>query len=107
MPTFAIYLVDKPGSAELRRRTRPAHLAYIAAHRNLIVFGGPMQGPEGHNIGGLTVLDVPDLSAAETFARGDPYAEAGLFETMAIRPITVMVPGPAEIIDQERERAAG
>lgn len=105
MPTFAIYLLDKSDEAELRRATRAAHLAYIADHKAKIVFGGPFWGADGRTrIGGLTVLDVPDLSAAEAFVAGDPYAVAGLFETVSIHRMQIMIPesAPGEI---ERERA--
>ena len=35
--------------------------------------------------GSLIVLDVPDLDAARAWAEADPYAKAGLFDSVAIR----------------------
>jgi uncharacterized protein YciI len=36
--------------------------------------------------GSLVILDVADRAAAEAWAAGDPYAKAGLFAQVAIRP---------------------
>ncbi|EFG9941320.1 hypothetical protein BL470_005420, partial [Escherichia coli] len=36
--------------------------------------------------GSLVVIDVADRSAAEAFAANDPYARAGLFESVEIKP---------------------
>ncbi len=32
------------------------------------------------------MVDLPDKQAAETFAANDPYAKAGLFESVTIKP---------------------
>ena len=37
-------------------------------------------------VGSLVVLDVPDRAAAEAWAANDPYARAGLFERVQVRP---------------------
>ena len=36
--------------------------------------------------GSLVILEVEDLAAAEAWAAGDPYANAGLFSSVEIRP---------------------
>ena len=41
---------------------------------------------EGFPAGSLVVLDVPDRAAAEAWAAADPYAKAGLFAAVTIRP---------------------
>ncbi len=108
MPTFAISVVDKPGSTALRLATRAAHLAYIGRHKHRIVFGGPLKDVDGETtVGGLTVVDMPDRETAQAFIDGDPYAQAGLFETMAIRGIQIMVPETEPgALAREGERAA-
>jgi hypothetical protein len=80
---FALICRDKPGALEVRKANRDAHLAYAAEHPVLI--GGPMLDEAGAMIGSLLILDVEDRSAAEAFAADDPYAQAGLFETVEIR----------------------
>lgn len=40
----------------------------------------------GEMIGSLIILDVEDMNAAEDWAAQDPYAHAGLFETVELIP---------------------
>ena len=74
---------DKPGALEVRKANRDAHLAY-ARESGMVAFGGPMLDEAGGMIGSMLVLDAPDRAAAEAFAAGDPYARAGLFESVEI-----------------------
>lgn len=85
---FYIRCVDKPGSQALRQANRDAHLAYIRAHyADRIVAAGPTltDDLEGMN-GSVFLIDLPDRAAAEEMTRNDPYALAGLFESVIIRP---------------------
>lgn len=43
-------------------------------------------------IGSLLVLDFPDRKAAEVFAANDPYAKAGLFQSVTITPFRKVFP---------------
>jgi uncharacterized protein len=81
---FAISCTDKPGSLPLRMETRPAHVEYLKQHAASFVLVGPVLDGEGKPCGSLLVVDVADRAAAEAFAAGDPYAQAGLFETVRI-----------------------
>ncbi len=81
---FALICKDKPGHLHLRKSTREAHLAYAA--QATIPIGGPLLDDAGDMIGSLLVLDAPDRAAAETFAANDPYAQAGLFDSVEIHP---------------------
>jgi len=36
--------------------------------------------------GSLLVIEVADLAAAQAFSAADPYAKAGLFERVEVRP---------------------
>ena len=47
---------------------------------------GPFLSDTGDMIGSLVILNVPDLAAAQDWAANDPYAKAGLFETVEIKP---------------------
>ena len=79
---FAITCLDKPGSAEVRQTSRPAHLDFAAAHT--VVLGGPLLDEAGQPCGSMLVLDAPDRAAAEAFVAGDPYGLAGLFDRVTI-----------------------
>ena len=81
---FAIHCIDKPGSSDLRAATRPDHLAYLEAVRERILAGGPLLGLDGGPIGSLMIVDFTDRKAAIAFAADDPYAQAGLFASVAV-----------------------
>lgn len=83
---FAILCIDKPDSFELRKATRPAHLEYMKdyAHRALAI--GPVLSDDGETMNGsLLIIDFEDRAEAEAFCAGDPYAKAGLFQSVEIR----------------------
>ena len=83
---FAITCTDKPGGYALRMETRPAHLAHLQAHREQLVLVGPVLDIEGKPCGSLLVIEAAHRETAEAFIAADPYAKAGLFESMVVRP---------------------
>lgn len=82
---FTIHCTDKPGSLDLRLATRSAHLAYLQQHAGCLVQAGPLLDLEGRPRGSLLLVNLAGREAAEALAAGDPYAEAGLFESTVIR----------------------
>ena len=84
---YAIYCLDKPGSLELRLANRPAHVAYLEAQGERLATAGPLLAEDGQTpVGSLLVFEAADRAGAEAFAAGDPYAAAGLFASVTIRP---------------------
>jgi len=83
MPVYALICTDKPDHEDLRKANRAAHLAYIE-DTGAVVHGGPFLNAQGGMIGSLVILDLPDRTAAEGWAAGDPYARAGLFVDVRI-----------------------
>jgi len=83
MPLYAVVCRDKPGHLETRKANRADHLAYIEATGCVAMAGPFLDG--GEMCGSLVVLDLPDLAAAEAWAAGDPYARAGLFDTVTVQ----------------------
>ena len=84
---FAIFCTDKPNASEIRAATREAHLDYVRGVIDRVITAGPTQTDDlsGMN-GSLLIMDFSDKSQAEDFAANDPYAKAGLFESVTIRP---------------------
>lgn len=82
--TFILIAHDKPGALEIRKANREAHLAFLK-ETNVGTFGGPMLDAEGNMCGSMLILDVADMAAAEAWAANDPYAKAGLFESVEIK----------------------
>jgi uncharacterized protein YciI len=76
--------IDRPGALQTRIDNRPAHLAHIQSS-GVVEMAGPFLDAEGAMCGSLIVLDVPDMDAARAWAAADPYAKAGLFESVDIR----------------------
>ena len=84
---FALICQDKPGALQVRMDTRPDHLAYLEAlnAEKKLAFAGPFLNAEGKPDGSLVVIEAPDKAAAEALAASDPYAKAGLFESVEVR----------------------
>ncbi len=80
----ALICIDKPGSLEIRKANREAHLAHIAAS-GVVEMAGPFLSDTGEMCGSLVVLEVSDVQAARDWAAADPYAKAGLFQSVDIR----------------------
>ncbi|TPI09576.1 hypothetical protein FJ420_24990 [Mesorhizobium sp. B3-1-3] len=84
---FALICKDKPGSLQLRIDTRPPHVAFLEGlnAEGKLAFAGPFLNTEGKPDGSLVVVEAPDLVAAQALSAADPYAKAGLFESVEIR----------------------
>ena len=90
---FAIYCLDKAEGGPVRAENRPAHLDYLNRHLDRILVAGPLlDGAGAAPVGSLLIMEFDDLAAAEAFAAGDPYARAGLFESVTIKPWRKVLP---------------
>jgi len=89
MPYFVVYALDKAGGGAIRAAHRPAHRARLrdTGTPDLTVhIGGPMLDEAGGMIGSMLVVEAPDAALVTAFVEGDPYARAGLYETVNIHP---------------------
>ncbi|MEM7225314.1 MAG: YciI family protein [Pseudomonadota bacterium] len=90
---FMIYCVDKPNHGEVRAANRPDHLDYLKAQGDKLVAAGPTPSDDGSAVtGSLIIMEMADRAAAEAFAAADPYAQAGLFESVTIKPWKKVLP---------------
>ncbi|GAA0297534.1 YciI family protein [Rhodovulum strictum] len=83
MPLFALICRDRPGHLQTRLDNRAAHLGYIE-QSGAVAQAGPFLDGAGQMCGSLVILDVANRAAAEAWAAGDPYAQAGLFDSVTI-----------------------
>ena len=84
---FIIHCTDKPGSTKLRATNRSAHVDFLKKHRDSIFVAGPTLTQDGEGMNGsLLIVDFPGRAGADAFAAADPYASAGLFESVVIKP---------------------
>jgi uncharacterized protein YciI len=84
---YALICTDKPGSLPLRKANRPEHLAYLRGLGGTVLFAGPFTDADGATMNGsLVVIDVTSLEEARKISAGDPFAKAGVFASVDIRP---------------------
>lgn len=79
----ALICHDKAGALQTRLDNRAAHRAHIDTS-GVVEMAGPLLDAGGAMSGSLIVLEVPGLSDAQNWAAADPYAIAGLFDTVLI-----------------------
>lgn len=80
----ALICIDKPEHLHVRQENRPAHLEHINTS-GVVEMAGPFLSETGEMVGSLVILNVEDLAAAQAWAANDPYAKAGLFQSVDIR----------------------
>jgi uncharacterized protein len=84
---FTVYCTDKPDSVQLRMDTRTAHLEHLASIGDRLKAGGPTTQDDGETpSGSILVIEADDLAAARSFADADPYNQAGLFQSVEVKP---------------------
>jgi len=85
---FMILAHDKADSLALRLANRSAHLSYIGDAGDRIKLAGPILSPgdDPKPIGSMIIIDAASEGAVQLFADNDPYATAGLFDTVEIKP---------------------
>ena len=82
---YIIYQIDKPGSEEIRARTREDHFAYLDAHEDILVLGGALLGEDGKTrTGSVLIVNAASREEAEAFSSNEPFRKAGLFERVEI-----------------------
>lgn len=74
---------DKADALDVRMENRPAHVEYLKSTDH-VHLAGPLMDADGGMCGSMIVLDVPDMAAAQAWAAHDPYAKAGLFESVTL-----------------------
>lgn len=93
MALFVLHCIDKPGGLELRLATRASHLDYLTGTGDQVKLAGPYLTEDGQPAGSMLVIEAEDLAAAQAFAAADPYAKAGLFSQVEVRPFRVVIGG--------------
>ncbi|NDV90972.1 YciI family protein [Alteromonas sp. 345S023] len=97
---YMICATDTPNSLEKRLEARPAHLARLNALKDegrLIIAGpfpaidSPDPGPSGFT-GSLVVAEFNSLEDAKTWADADPYIDAGVYESVVVKPYKKVLP---------------
>jgi len=85
MMLIALIARDKRGALQTRLDTREAHVTYLK-ESGVVSQAGPLLDEAGGMIGSLVIPDVETLQQARDWAEKDPYATAGLFESVELIP---------------------
>ena len=85
---FAFLCTDKPGHLNVRMETRPAHVEWLNGLNpaGTLKIAGPFLDGDGKPCGSLVIVKADSIEAATALAAEDPYAKAGLFEKVEIKP---------------------
>lgn len=85
---FALICNDKPDSLDLRMQNRPDHVAYLDGlnDQGILKIAGPFLDDNDKPCGSLVVIETASKEEAQKIAAEDPYARAGLFADVTIRP---------------------
>jgi len=97
---YAIIAEDAEGSLERRLAARPDHLARLVQLRDegRLLLAGPHPaldcedpGAAGFT-GSLVVARFDSLAAAEAWAADDPFAHAGVYARVTVKPFRRVLP---------------
>jgi len=97
---YAIMAEDVPGTLARRIEARPAHLERLKALQEAgrLLLAGPHPaidsqdpGPAGFT-GSLIVADFATREAAVAWAAEDPYAAAGVYSRVTVKPFRKVLP---------------
>lgn len=88
MPKYiAVICTDKAGpeAGAARKQHAKAHLDYIESVLDKIAVAGPLKRPDGSDWGSLLVYKTEDPDQARAWLSGDPYASAGIWESVEVQ----------------------
>lgn len=97
---YAVIAQDHPDSLAKRLAARPAHLARLQAMQDegQLLLAGPFPaidaedpGPAGFT-GSLIVAQFGSQAEAQAWAEADPYAAAGVYASVVVKPFRKTLP---------------
>ena len=83
---YAVICTDKPDSLAVRQTNRPQHVAYLEGLGSKLKAAGPFLDEAGDPTGSLVIIEAETRAEAEAAAALDPYAKAGVFAHVEVRP---------------------
>ncbi len=97
---YAIISQDVKESLPRRLEARDAHLARLKALTNegRVLVAGPHPAIDANDpgdagfTGSLVIVDFPSLVEARAWADQDPYIEAGVYESVVVKPFKLVLP---------------
>ena len=88
---FAAICIDKENSENLRLENRGDHIAHLKKVKDNMLLAGPFLTDAGRMCGSLLVFNGMKLEEIETWLAEDPYAKAGLFASVEVKPFKQVI----------------
>ena len=97
---YLIVGADVENSLAARKSTRPAHLARLQALNaaGRLKLAGPLPAVDAEDpgeqgfTGSVIVAEFDSLDEAKAWAADDPYVEAGVYDTILVKPYRHVLP---------------
>ncbi|NTS76121.1 YciI family protein [Catenovulum sp. SM1970] len=97
---YVIFSQDVENSLPLRKQVREQHLARLneLKHQGRLLVAGPNPAIDAEDPGeagftGSTVIaEFDSLEQAQTWADADPYIEAGVYQSVIVKPFKKVLP---------------
>ena len=97
---YSIVSEDVENSLALRSQARPQHLARLAIlkEQGKLLVAGPhpaidnVEPGEAGFTGSLIIAEVDSLDDAQYWADSDPYVEAGIYQSVIVKPFKKVLP---------------
>jgi uncharacterized protein YciI len=97
---YAIMCEDVADSLQKRLSVRPAHVARLEElkRQGRLLLAGPLPAIDAEDpgaagfTGSLIIADFKSLGEAKTWADADPYAGAGVFARVTVKPFRRTLP---------------
>ncbi len=98
---FSFYCLDRSGAEDVRLETRNDHLEFIASSGDMVKIAGPILSEDGASMAGsILIVEHESLDAAKAWGALDPYARAGLFQSVDIRPWKWIIGAPDTTLEK-------
>ena len=82
---WCVFCKDKPDSEGQRQAVLEEHRAYLATQKDKIVMSGATLSDDGESMtGSCFIIAADDRAGAEAFSNGDPFTNAGVFESVVV-----------------------
>jgi hypothetical protein len=97
---YSIVSKDVENSLALRSQARPQHLARLAIlkEQGKLLVAGPhpaidnVEPGEAGFTGSLIIAEFDSLDDAQYWADSDPYVEAGIYQSVIVKPFKKVLP---------------
>ncbi|MFT5220996.1 MAG: hypothetical protein ACI9LO_003506 [Planctomycetota bacterium] len=97
---YSIVGTDRPDSLPGRLAARPAHVARLNALKDQgkLLVAGPNPGIDSADpgdagfTGSIIIAEFDSLEDAQAWADADPYIEAGVYDSVVVKPFNRVLP---------------